>query len=336
MADLLPFPFTNVGDTATSNNGWTLALGKRVNSLAGNDKISGSGSLFGFDNFGTISTGSGRDAIIGIGTLSGITIFTPTGSILTGSGNDTITGSGTGRAGLFGISNSGLIDTGAGNDKISGASSGTGSTTGINNQGIITTGSGKDTINGSGTAGDAFSFSFGISNSGLIDTGDGDDKISGASSTLDINKSGLVNPGIINIPSGSILTGSGNDTITGSSSSPSGWGISNGGTIFTGTGNDTVDALKGGFLGSGTTDLGDNDDILKGFGSGIFKGGSGIDRIFFAEGIYTVDAIAATITKDFITMNVSAFELIGGTSSGSFAFASGTLTVNAAGVGTFV
>ncbi len=223
-------------------------------------------------------------------------------------GNDSITGSSSGSSG-FG--NTGTINTGNGNDSITGSSVGR---IGIFNFnfGTIDTGNGNDTITGSGGTGT------GIVNNGTIDTGNGNDTITGSSGA------GI---GIFNF--GTIDTGNGDDSITGSGNS----GIINEVTIDTGAGNDTVDALQGGFRRNGTTNLGTGNDTLKGFGTGTFNGGDGIDKILFGAGEYEISG--GIITSGGIDMNVTGFESIGGAGGGLFDFANGTLTVDAGGVATF-
>ena len=183
---------------------------------------------------------------------------------------------------------------------------------------------GNDSIIGSSSGG---SYNYGIDNKGSIDTGNGNDNINGSGSGTG-NSS---NYGIYN--TGSIDTGNGNDSITGSGSGSDSYynyGIYSSGSIDTGEGNDTVNALVGGFGGSGTTNLGIDNDTLKGFGSGNFNGGDGTDKILFGEGSYTIsDGVINGI------MNVTSFEAIGGANGGLFTFANGTLTVTD-GIGTFV
>ena len=164
----------------------------------------------------------------------------------------------------------------------------------------------------------------GIDNFGTINTGKGNDIITGTVIRADGIGDGIDNVGTIN-------TGKGDDTITGTSIGDD--GIYNVGTINTGEGNDLVNALKGGFGGNGNTFLGGNNDTLKGFGTGSFYGGTGIDKILFGQGTYTVSG--TTIVSDGVTMNVNEFETIGGANGGLFAFKDGTLIVDSGGVGTF-
>jgi hypothetical protein len=269
------FPFNNRANIATSVDGWYVDAGVVVNTLAGNDIISGIG--------GTSNTD------INNGIANKVSISN-NGIIITGTGNDSIYGISDG----IGVYNTGTINTGTGNDNITGISTGSGlssSKTSIFNIGIfndeftIDTGTGNDIISGTGN--------FGIYNTGTINTGTGKDNITGIGNVV---------------------------------------GLDNVGTINTGEGNDLVNALKGGFGGNGNTFLGGNNDTLKGFGTGSFYGGTGIDKILFGQGTYTVSG--TTIVSDGVTMNVNEFETIGGANGGLFTFKDGTLTVDAAGVGT--
>ena len=260
-------------------------------------------SLFPFNNRANIAT-------------SGVGWYVEAGVVVDAlAGDDKITGTVTSLDGIGdGIDNFGTINTGKGNDIITGTvirDDGIGD--GINNVGAINTGEGDDTIMGTSIGDD------GIDNEGIINTGKGNDTITGSSYEF-----GLSNEGTIN-------TGKGNDTITGTSIGDD--GIYNVGTINTGEGNDLVNALKGGFGGNGSTFLGGNNDTLKGFGTGSFYGGTGIDKILFGQGTYTVSG--TTIVSDGVTMNVNEFETIGGANGGLFAFKDGTLIVDSGGVGTF-
>ena len=110
-------------------------------------------------------------------------------------------------------------------------------------------------------------------------------------------------------------------------------GIINHGVISTGPGQDIVDATKGGFWGNGETNLGIDNDLLKGFGPGFFDGGSGNDKVLFTQGTYTI--IGNTIASEGVTMNVNNFEVIGGVQAGSFNYTDGTLTVDSVGIAIF-
>jgi hypothetical protein len=65
--------------------------------------------------------------------------------------------------------------------------------------------------------------------------------------------------------------------------------------------------------------LGNGNDMLKGFGSGFFDGGSGNDALLFGTGTYTVSDIPNidgfyTVNNGSIDMLVKNFELIGSAS----------------------
>jgi len=92
--------------------------------------------------------------------------------------------------------------------------------------------------------------------------------------------------------------------------------------------------LNGGFIGPiGKTYLRDGNDRFLGFGTGEFYGGSGVDKILFGQGTYTISG--SSIVSGGVSMTVYEFEKIGGSNGGVFNFADGTLTVNANGVATF-
>ncbi|QEY32034.1 hypothetical protein EVJ50_07065 [Synechococcus sp. RSCCF101] len=177
----------------------------------------------------------------------------------------------------------------------------------------VNTREGSDEITASGAM-DALTVS------GVLNLGGGSDEIVATGTSR-----GIVNDG-------RIFTGGGDDEVTGIGPDQ---GIFNTGVINTGKGEDEVEA-RGGFGGSGTINLGQGDDDLIGFGSGRFIGGSGDDEISFGQGVYVINAEAGTIVSNGITMRVSQFEEVGGIQSGEFDFASGTLTVNANGIATFV
>ena len=103
---------------------------------------------------------------------------------------------------------------------------------------------------------------------------------------------------------------------------------------------DTVSAIKGGFSGTGTIELGADNDTLIGFGTGTFRGQLGLgDQILLGEGSYVIAAagfLSFTISSGGDQMNVDTFEWIGGVNGGNFALAAGTLNVDVSGVATFV
>jgi hypothetical protein len=348
-------------NTSYFDNGIDNDNSSSINTGIGNDIITGSGtglySPSGIRNLrgSSINTGTGNDTITGTATLTfsaggqtGIArgfYNTNSGSTDTGDGDDIITATGTGRywytggPSAYGIANdySSSINTGSGNDIIT--ATGTVKRTepyshgvGIANNGsVIDTGSGNDkiTATGTGTSGAAhppsdsdpvFGYGWGIVNilGSSINTGDGNDTIT-------------VKGGLFNDNSSSINTGVGNDIITGTGTgsngvSPlvgSGFGycILNNGQIDTGSGCDIIDARKGGFGGDGLTRLGDGKDIVKGFGSGSFNGGSGCDRLKLTTGTYTVGISGSNVnfSKSGVVMNTTQFEqLIAGSATYSF------------------
>lgn len=238
-------------------------------------------------------------------------------------GNDAIIGIGSG----YGIINDGgNIIAGKGDDTIEGSG-----VIAINNSGTIDAGNGNDSIYGSGGP---YSIS-GIYNDGTINGGNGDDFISGTVDAFFIGNDGIVNYGIID-------AGNGNDTIVGARGILGRSAIRNYGTIAGGNGDDIIDALRGGFEGSGTIDLGNNNDTLKGFArdqNGTFKGANGIDKILLGDGVYIVAPSGSnwgiTYTTTGITMTIAEFEQIGGATSGLFALTAGQFQV-VAGDGAFV
>jgi hypothetical protein len=128
--------------------------------------------------------------------------------------------------------------------------------------------------------------------------------------------------GIQNLSNGIITMGNGTGSITGKAEGNGGIGIYNDGLIDTGGGKDLVDALTGGFAGTGTTMLGNDDDTLKGFGTGYFDGGNGKkDTLLFGSGTYTVSDTTAilngyyTVSLGAIDMYVKNFEFIGNASN---------------------
>ena len=119
--------FNNRDNAAFSIAGWYVDAGMVVNTLAGNDIISGIGGTSNSDinngitnkvsisNNGTIITGAGNDSIYGIS--DGIGIYN-TGTINTGAGNDTVS------AIVGGFSGNGSIYLGTGNDTLTGFGTG--------------------------------------------------------------------------------------------------------------------------------------------------------------------------------------------------------------------
>lgn len=180
---------------------------------------------------------------------------------------------------------------------------------GVYNEGAIDTGYGNDLIQGTSR--------FGVANNatGTINMGDGSDQIIGESSDVAVDGQdfGVINHGFINM-------GAGKDSITGSNSTK---GILNDGKITMGDGADTVDALiggasgtPGGFQGGGLIEFGRGNDVLKGFGTGIFKGGDGTDSLVLQDGVYTIAANGSNFIVTEATapgmMTINSFEKIGG------------------------
>jgi hypothetical protein len=317
-----------------------------ANTLAGNDRIDGTGNDYGLKNVGTLNTDDGNDTVTGYATSSGNGITIGFGSTLdSGKGNDVIIGYSF-RNGGNGIVNVGTFNTSDGNDWISAS----GSENGFINRGVFNTDDGDDTITG-------FSSRFGIITDpgSILDTGNGEDSISFSGSF--INRGGVFlgdgNDSITNIRSfapnfenfnfigtgdgddkiwanviyneGVINTGNGNDSITVSEASHTGGGniYNNGGSINTGDGNDSIIA-KGGFQSgpnsSGAWFLGEGEDYINGFGSGDFYGGNGNDTLELTPGTYTVGIWGETgespiFTKGNQLMITSEFEklIAGGT-----------------------
>ncbi len=273
-----------------------------ITSGTGNDRIAGDGNIYGIRNNGSIDSGDGNNSFIGSAGTSGSGIEN-NGTITGGSLDDILTATG----GFSGIDNRLLISTGNGNDTISGTSAGANGI-GIRNSGTISGGQGDDILSGAVTTATFGNFR-GISNSGLLAGGAGNDTIMGSVTTGD---------GIYN--TGTITGGDGDDVIIGSKSGAVASAINNTGLISTDAGDDIVDAMQGGFIGgTGTIDLGDGNDTLKGFGNGTFSGGAGTDYLVFGAGTgtYDVDTTLGTITKSGVTMNVNLFDQIsfdGGTS----------------------
>ena len=343
MKNLIAFPFTALSDRALSDEGWFVLAGDIVDALAGHDVITGFAEYGGIANSGTIKMGIGVDSIIGRGYYAGLVnagiidtgvgndliegylddygnSITNAGSIFTGAGADTLYGWAS-DAGTGSISNSGIINTGAGNDIID--------ANGITNSGTIYTGPGNDSV-----VGWPFEAFYGIVNShriamdtgndritgggryhgiwnqsgALITTGDGDDVIEAQTEESyedDYGAFAIKNLGLID-------TGNGNDVIKARIFERyASWSIENLGSITTGGGADTIDALWGGFFGRGLTDLGSGSDTLKGFGTGVFRGGTGIDTMVFTPGRYVIRRLGGGEFLIGGQMRVSGFEAFG-------------------------
>ena len=204
----------------------------------------------------------------------------------------------------------GLIVTGADADYVEGIGDGKAiSICGIVNFGVFQLEEGDDTLIGRAIGAASFQ-NHGISNLGIIETGDGDDVVIGSQVNL------------------------------GDSANELDAGIYNDGVISTGQGKDVVDALVGGFLSGytlwrpGLVDLGDDDDVLKGFGAGEFDGGSGVDSLLLGQGVYTVAVDpngVGTLVKEgsSLTMVIRDFETIGGAAGGLTELVSGVYEIDA-------
>ena len=285
-----------------------------ANTLAGNDRITGSGSDYGFRNEGTINTDDGNDTITGMGEFSLSSPndnvgFSNAGTLNAGEGNDIITGS----AFWGGLLNSGTLNAGEGNDTIIG-DGGYGAGLSSSASSIFDTGDGNDLIRGSGARGGLYNYSNtftagdgndtiyggsgdypGIVNEGLINTGNGEDYL--------ISEGPLLNYGGVFLGDGNdclytegnhsrtlenfnfIGTGDGNDIISTTGV------IYNEGVINTGDGADSIIAdggFQSGSNSSGSVFLENGADYIKGFGSGDFYGGNGNDTLELTPGTYTV------------------------------------------------
>jgi hypothetical protein len=286
-------------------------IGGRIDTGDGNDIITGISSGRegiipdygdygdGILNRGTIDTGNGNDIITGIAqgpqVFDGIINRQSEGIINTGDGDDTIMG--TGQANGIVISYNSTLDTGRGDDIITG-DGGIGL---YNGSATFNTGDGNDTITGNCT-----DYGVGLYNGGFMDTGDGNDIITGITDLTRIND-GIILVAIQNTDGGGIIdTGKGDDIITSIGL------FDNYGIVDTGNGNDSI-ITEGGFsssYGLGSMFLGNGKDYLKGFGKGIFNGGSGQDTLELTSGTYTVGISSAGVNfaKDGIIMNTSDFE----------------------------
>lgn len=228
-------------------------------------------------------------------------------------------------------------------DAIYGESYGLGSG-GLENYGIIALGGNSDEIIGANNVQN--SLSYGIINWGLINTGsnsknDGADSITGTGTLVGIyNFVDLATPE----KPPAILTGSKNDTITGQANAGNN-GIVNNGLINMGGGDDLFQSIvtstkaTSSFGGkNGTVVMGLGNDIVQGFGSGIFFGdgaskvlkekiknssGENFDSLYLiANQTYTITATSITSEKGKIlngynissggeTMRVFGFESFG-------------------------
>ena len=344
MSNLIAFCFTNKSDKALSEDRWIVTSKQSIDSLSGDDTIAGRQAPSTTDdwrpdwraaviNEGAILTSLGNDNVRGTGNRYHAGLYN-SGLIDTGGGDDTVQGIG----GYFeggGIVNSGQIITRSGNDKIFASQSedlggsalrnGAMSGTLIPIPGRILMGDGDDSILAKATSSSKYSYSLVLWNLGLINTGQGNDTITGLTPG-----SGA---GIYNDYKQKIYMEYGNDTIIGASgnllmnglANDKFVGIHNNGLIDTGFGNDVVDGSQGGFDGDGTTYLGPGNDTLKGFGTGLFYGDSGSDKLILGNGRYSIKAGA--ITQGETTMKTFGFELIGGPIGKPLALKDGILII---------
>jgi hypothetical protein len=351
MKNLDTFRFTARSDRAFSADGWFLPAGAAVDALSGNDVITGESGEVGISIAGTLDAGDGNDSILAIGYYDSLL---NSGTIRTGAGNDRIEGSSTENGGIV---NSGFIHTGSGADALYGMADDAGFGS-LSNTGVIETGAGGDIVDANGISnsglistgpggdlviGQPFDGFYGIENSSriimdsgndrivasgiykgiwnhgqaLISTGDGNDTIQAAlSEEFGADQYAIANEGLIR-------TGRGNDLIrTSLYGTRGGSPIDNSGSIVTGKGADVVDALWGGFFGDGLKNLGSGRDRLWGFGTGLFRGGTGIDTLVFTPGRYAIERLGGGEFLIGGLMRVSGFEAFGqGANDTSFATA---------------
>ena len=274
-----------------NNNGYNLINLDTLNTGEGNDLIEssyGSGGYAvysGIYNPGTLNTGEGNDTITAYGTDSGF--INEAGTVNTGEGNDIITASGGYSSSSYGLGMSiwdgGTINTGNGEDSII-ISEG-----GFTNYGGVFLGESNDSLIASSA----------LENYNAIETGDGNDIIT--------SYNVIYNQGIIN-------TGNGEDyIIVDASAYEAPYGIhNNGGAINMGDGNDSIIANEGfesGPNSSGAWFLGEGEDYIKGYGSGDFYGGNGLDTLELTPGTYTVGIWdRVTFSKGNSLMLASEFE----------------------------
>ena len=361
MTNLANFPWSQGNDTAIGLTPAYLTTNAQANTGNGNDAVVGVGIPGAYLNEDVVllgvylgpsgvylseasklNMGNGNDVIFGTGGngIESISVFLDgasggdgirsRGIIITGNGSDI-------SLGING--NLGPIIRGQGGDGYDatsnifndGSNGGDGGN-GVRNlsSGKIQTGNGSDVLAGTGGAG-----------------GDGGNARSGVSGDRDGGDGGDGGSGIRNDSEGIIETGNSDDLIIGiggiggaggikgnnyansedGKTGTQGFGIYNDGLINLGRGNDVIEATIGGFGGSGEVGMGQGDDVVRGFGSGIFSGNQGFDQLVFAEGSYQVSDAGGglfNITSNFnsATMVVSGFEAIN-----NQAFSTGTFVV---------
>jgi hypothetical protein len=320
---------TGISNDLNNNLSWNCGIYNEgtIDTGDGNDIITGINQISNSNYSGqgilqeegsTIDTGNGNDIISGISSPRGSGIATYFATTNTGHGDDTI--SGNGNVGIYIVGS--IFNTGDGDDIIIGKGNGGGNDWGLFNYGgNIDTGDGNDIIDGTGIEGI-------VNLIGIINTGNGADSIisHGLFSNYDKVFLGDGNDSIFadaNFPSRSldnfdtIETGDGNDIISSTGV------IYNDGVINTGNGDDLIIANEGfesGSNSSGAWFLGEGEDYIKGFGSGDFYGGNGLDILELTPGTYTVGiggegGESPIFTKGNQLMITSEFEILlaGGT-----------------------
>jgi hypothetical protein len=270
--ELSNLTFTDQDDVVPASGGGQIVNTGIVNTLAGNDRITGSGARFkySFLNGGVLNTGDGDDILTGsrnvnedpdlggagfrtyggefsAATFTGIRRYG--GIIETGNGNDKITGIAQRGAGIA-VTFGGTINTGNDNDTITGTATNTGIR--LDKGGTVDTGNGNDIITGTGF--------FGFENSSTFNTGDGNDIITGTDTTgggygIYNNIETVVSQYSTN--NITIDTGDGDDIITGIG----GIGIYNDATINTGNSADSI-ISQGSFINKGNVFLEDGNDSI--------------------------------------------------------------------------
>ena len=93
LANLALFPFTSKSDTAFTGDGWEVTGGQAVNTLAGNDVVTGTtttaGGLYGIsiNESSTLNTGAGNDVVKGTGGVAQGILIINGGILDNGKGN---------------------------------------------------------------------------------------------------------------------------------------------------------------------------------------------------------------------------------------------------------
>jgi hypothetical protein len=284
-------PESGEAQILNSNNGYSA-----VNTLAGNDRITGSGGNnyydvlgYGFKNEGVLNTDDGDDVITGI-TVENFSSYSNSyglvneGTLNTGRGNDEIFGFGyyidTGY--YNGIYNSGTLNAGEGDDKITGYGNGE---YGLFNNGTLNTEDGNDIITAIPQDNTVWELFNGLVNKGTLHTGEGNDTIIGRDSGGYAYYYGA-STGILNFYDSTINTGNDEDSIISEGT------FSNKGGVFLGHGNDSITSIfpyKRGLENYNFIGTGDGDDIITTTGvlynEGIINTGNGDDSII-GDGYY--------------------------------------------------